>query len=90
MKRLILATLLLSGCTQTNLTDLTQASALPSYIVLGQAALDRNAREPLTPSQVRALKMADDKAFPTVLALDAEQHRRALDIHDAIQGLPEE
>lgn len=87
MKRVIVAALLLTGCTQNQIGDLASAAAIPAYNVAGQAALDRAAT--LSPAEIAALKAADNQAFVTVIGLNDQQMRRAVDIHRAIQAIPQ-
>jgi len=86
MRALVLvAVLLTTACTQTQMQDIATASALPAYIVAGEAALAR--QKPYTEAELTALKAADMQAYSTVTVLNADQMRRADEVHRRIQGL---
>ena len=82
---IIPALFLLTACPSKQ--DVASASAIPAYLVAGEAVLKRNATNPLSPEALVALKAADERAYAAASFANDAQVRRAEALHRAIQGL---
>lgn len=88
MKRILpLALLCLSTSACLDRTTIASASALPAYDLAAQTVLARAAKSPPNDAEKAAIKAADSKLFDALGAINAEEMRKAADLHSQVQGL---
>lgn len=87
MKIFIIPALFLTLTACPSKQDVASASAIPAYLVAGEAVLKRNATNPLSPEALVALKAADERAYAAASFANDGQVKRAAEVHALVQGL---